>query len=215
MFDSLHILCKEKSIPLFRPVLDKYCKSVPYLFIHKHSDFIKNPPRPNTLLLSYGSALIVKDETLKLYKQAINIHGASPSYPGRDPHHFACYDQKDEYGATAHFMTPLVDSGSIIDTELKKISTHSNSMEYLKLAQDCSWILIERLLETFFLKKDPAQIKNIQWGPKKTKRSDFLEMCKIDPNIRKEEYKKIYKAFQEGIPYKNLSMYLYGHSFKD
>ena len=71
------------------------------------------------LLLSFGTSVIVLGWILaKPDLTAVNIHAASPQYPGRDSHHFAVYDESTQYGETLHWMTEHVDAGSIIDVEL-------------------------------------------------------------------------------------------------
>ena len=45
------------------------------------------------LLVSFGSSIIVPKKILDIKGlTSINIHAASPDYPGRDPHHFAVYN---------------------------------------------------------------------------------------------------------------------------
>src|SRR5688572_2747045 len=61
---------------------------------------------PAAILLSFGTSVIVPDAILRTPGLLpINIHAASPQYPGRDPHHFAAFDGVTEYGATMHLMT--------------------------------------------------------------------------------------------------------------
>jgi methionyl-tRNA formyltransferase len=73
-------------------------------------------------LISFSTSTIVPKWLInKLNGCAVNIHAASPQYPGRDPHHYAIYDQASEYGATMHYMTEKVDDGIIIDVEFFKV----------------------------------------------------------------------------------------------
>src|SRR5262249_229160 len=61
----------------------------------------------DTWLISHSTSVIVPASVLEVLQgRAVNIHAASPRYPGRDPHHFAIYDGAARYGATAHVMTP-------------------------------------------------------------------------------------------------------------
>ena len=44
------------------------------------------------LLLSFGTGVIVPESILLTPGLvALNVHAASPDFPGRDPHHFAAY----------------------------------------------------------------------------------------------------------------------------
>jgi methionyl-tRNA formyltransferase len=70
------------------------------------------------MLLSHSTSVIVPGKLLEPFgERALNIHAASPDYPGRDPHHFAVYDGVRRYGATLHRMARKVDAGAILDVE--------------------------------------------------------------------------------------------------
>lgn len=155
------------------------------------------------LLLSYGTSVIVPKEILESPGLiAINIHAASPDYPGRDPHHFAMYENAKVYGATLHFMTEKVDEGEIIDVELFPVEKDCTLTKLLDGARQCSRKLLERVL--IWLDQNKAlPISDYGWGQVKRTRSDFLRMCHIDDSVCKEELNTRIKAFYvEG--YQNL-----------
>ena len=67
--------------------------------------------KPVDYLFSFKTSIIVAPHLLKRVRRyAVNIHGGTPEFPGRDPHHFAVYHGAKLFGATAHFMNDLVDS---------------------------------------------------------------------------------------------------------
>lgn len=166
------------------------------------------------LLLSFGTSIIVPEAILSVpYLLALNVHAASPLYPGRDPHHFAAYDGATEYGATMHYMTRAVDEGPIVDVELFDVPASVTPSELLARANNAGWSLIARFFERFSEHGAPTPMPGLAWGPRKTTRKMFLELCRIDPAITKEEIKRRLKA--TAIPgFRNLYLDLHGHRFR-
>jgi methionyl-tRNA formyltransferase len=98
-------------------------------------------------LLSFGTRIIVPGTYLERTGLiAANIHAASPSFPGRDPHHYAIYEAVTEYGATLHFMTHKVDEGPIIAIKSFSVSGGDTAISLLEKANECGWQLVEQLL---------------------------------------------------------------------
>ena len=167
------------------------------------------------LLLSFGTGVIVPAWIIeKPDLLAINIHAASPSYPGRDPHHFAIYDAAKEYGATLHYMTRNVDAGPIIDVELFEVPPDISPLNLLNMANQAGWKLIQRFFEAGQLyDMAPIPLSGQSWGEHKSTRKMFLEMCRIEPPISAEEIQRRYKAtFAPG--YQNLYIDLHGYRFR-
>jgi methionyl-tRNA formyltransferase len=168
---------------------------------------------PN-ILLSFGSGVIVPSEILDMPDlMALNVHAASPAYPGRDPHHFAIYDGVSRYGATLHFMTREVDAGPIVDVEMFEVSTDATPFWLLERANEAGLKLIERLFQALKTIKTLPVIEGVGWGPRKTTRKMFLEMCKIDCTLSTEEVKRRMAATKMGN-YRNLYVELHGFRFR-
>ena len=51
---------------------------------------------------------------------------------GWDPHHWACYNQSKNYGATAHLLSEKLDQGKIIDYELNNMVRLATANMYYK-----------------------------------------------------------------------------------
>lgn len=166
------------------------------------------------LLLSFGSGVIVPAWILQTPGLlAVNVHAASPNYPGRDPHHFAVYDGATQYGATMHCMTDSVDAGPIIDTELFDVPADITPSELLDLANKAGWKLISRFFKRYRKVEAPAPVADMKWGQRKSTRKMFLDMCRIDPSMPKEEIERRYKA--TAMPgYRNLYIDLHGYRFR-
>lgn len=146
-------------------------------------------------LISFSTSVIVPAQYLNHPGQvAVNIHAASPDYPGRDPHHYAVYEGAIEYGATMHYMTEKVDAGAIIAVELFSVEATITPRALMLRADACAWILIEKLLSwiqqgTVFPKSDRV------WSAVKRNRKDFLRFCKIEPDMEQTELERRIRAF--------------------
>lgn len=168
----------------------------------------------HNLMLSFGTGVIVPAWILAMPGLlAVNVHAASPQYPGRDPHHFAVYDGATYYGATMHYMTQSVDDGPIIDTELLDVPAGVTPSDLLDLANEAGWKLIKRFFAAYQAQGAPVPLDGLSWGMRKSTRKMFLEMCRIDPSMPKEEIERRYKA--TAMPgYRNLYVDLHGYRFR-
>ena len=147
-------------------------------------------------LLSFGTSVIVPEEILTRYPLgAINIHGASPEFPGRDPHHWAAYSNATSYGATAHRMTKSVDDGEIVDVELRPIEKNLSPIELLEIGNVSAIRLIHRVLEQISSTANVRSKVQCDWAGSKKSRKDFIEITTISPDIAIEELKRRYEAF--------------------
>ncbi|HIF11202.1 MAG TPA: hypothetical protein EYQ81_16100 [Sneathiellales bacterium] len=61
----------------------------------------------DAVLISMSSGVIVPRRMIDRLSAAYNFHGATPTYPGRDPHYWALLDGAAEFGCTAHVMLPI------------------------------------------------------------------------------------------------------------
>lgn len=172
--------------------------------------------QPFALLLSHGTNVIVhKDILARPGVTAINVHAASPAYPGRDPHHFAVYDGVSRYGATMHFMTDRVDAGPIIDVDEFPVTPEMGPKDLLDQANEASRRLIERL---FIMVKcgglgsvRPSQ--TLTWCGQKRTRKDFQALCRITPAMSEAEFRRRLKAV--AMPgHRNLTIELHGYLFR-
>lgn len=166
------------------------------------------------LLLSFGMGTIVPRWILDRPSLiALNVHAASPQYPGRDPHHFAVYDGAKEYGATLHYMTQSVDAGPIVDVELFDVPPAVTPSALLDLAREASFVLIRRFFQLYVEYGAPKQMDGMVWGARKSTRKMFLELCRIDPAMPKEEIERR-KMATEMPGYRNLYIDIHGYRFR-
>jgi methionyl-tRNA formyltransferase len=166
------------------------------------------------LLLSFCTGVIVAPEILERPGLvAVNVHGAPPSYPGRDPHHFAAYEDAQEYGATLHVMTRQVDQGPILRVSTEPVPSPSAPVDLLHLGIRHGTQLALRFLEDFAASGLPAPDPALRWTGPVRRRSDFLALCRIEPGIERREFERRLRA--TAMPgHDNLVMVLHGRSFR-
>tara|TARA_B100000686_G_C16632441_1_gene885449 strand:- start:108 stop:770 length:663 start_codon:yes stop_codon:yes gene_type:complete len=165
------------------------------------------------LLISYGTSVIVPKWIIeKPTLSSVNLHAASPKYPGRDPHHFAVYEGATTYGATLHYMAATVDSGPIIDVDLFGVLKDSKPVDLLYNANESALKLLEKYIPQFLNGNIPEPNMQFKWEGKKRSRKDFLDLCEIRPGISEAEFQRRLQACQmEG--YENLFTEIRGHRF--
>lgn len=165
------------------------------------------------ILLCFSHSLIVPREILDYYDgRAYNIHSASPDYPGRDPHHWAAYDGVTRYGATCHVMTERVDAGEIVDVEWFDASRTDSPFQLLARANEAAFRILERIGPKLQRGEALTPI-DVAWGGKKRSRADFKAICRLRPDMSREEFDRIYRAF-DGGPHDNLTVEIHGRTFR-
>jgi methionyl-tRNA formyltransferase len=165
------------------------------------------------MLLSHSTSVIVPGKLLERFgERALNIHAASPDYPGRDPHHFAAYDGVRRYGATLHRMTRKVDAGEILDVEWFDVPIKALPAQLLRDANDAAARLARRLFERLATGASVHSPLTLQWGARKTTRADFLALCRLDPAMSRDEAERRMRAVS--VPgRKNAWVELWGRRF--
>lgn len=125
-------------------------------------------------LLTFITGVIVPHSILESYARKYNFHPASSAFPGRDPHHWACYNAATEFGAVAHVMTALVDDGAIVGALTVGAPNNSTPADYHKIGDTAVNALFVALAPTMATEEIPAI--GIKWGQKR-KRADLISLC--------------------------------------
>lgn len=157
-------------------------------------------PEPD-ILVSYLSPWIVPSEVLKMVKLAsVNFHPGPPAYPGSGCTNFAIYNNEPEFGVTAHYMLPGVDSGDIL-----KVSRFEMLPSYSVM--DLTIRCYEEIINIFpeVMKKviegDLSADQNEKWSRKPYTRRELDELCRITIDMSEEEVKRRVKAtYYPGMP---------------
>lgn len=149
-------------------------------------------------LIGYGTGLIVPAEIIQQFQRAYNFHGASPLYPGRDPHHWAAYEGARQFGATAHVMTALVDDGPIVGSLLKTVPEGATPDDYRTIGEQTMEELFSQVAP--LMAKGPLAPTGIKWGLNKRARSHTIAMCTFD-GLDEAEIAKRRSAFKGFEPH--------------
>lgn len=150
---------------------------------------------PPQILISFGTGVIVPEAVLDPPGLiAVNVHAASPSYPGRDPHHFAVFDGASEYGAALHVMTRQVDAGPILDVEMFDVDRAWAPIELLRRANEAGFTLLRRLFTVWRSTGRQPVPTGTAWGPHRYTRKEFLALGRIDCGMTAEEVHRRLKA---------------------
>lgn len=169
---------------------------------------------PPTVLLSFCTGVIVPARFLALPGLiALNIHSAPPTYPGRDPHHFASYEDAPDYGATLHFMVAAVDQGPIVRVSTEPVRPGMAPAELLAIGIRHGEKLGMECLQDLMRSGPPEPDPTMKWAGRVRRRRDFLELCSIRPDISQEEFERRLRA--TSMPgYANLKVLLHGRTFR-
>jgi methionyl-tRNA formyltransferase len=208
------LLMPKKNASSFKRNTKNSCIKIKTIWVDSLDSLIKAFSKQIDLLISFGTSVVVPRAILMQPSlTAINIHAASPRYPGRDPHHFAIYDKVKKYGATLHYMTNNVDAGPIVDVEVFSVCKGTTPSELLELANRAGWKLIRRFLRSYALHGPPEPISGIRWGKKKSTRKKFLELCRVTPSMSAKEIHHRHNATT--MPgYRNLYVEFAGLQFR-
>ncbi|MEO8542835.1 MAG: formyltransferase family protein [Burkholderiaceae bacterium] len=166
------------------------------------------------LLISFGFGEVVPIGMLRQPSLlAFNIHAAPPGYPGRDPHHFAAYDDVSQYGATLHYMSAVVDQGPIVDVELGSVPSHSKPLDLFDYGNAAGLRLASRFLDSFDPELPPRTNASHAWSKQVRKRRDFHALCKVDSSMSPAEFSRRRRA--AAMPgYANLWTEVHGIAFR-
>jgi len=182
MFSHLTVLTLEVFKPHIYTLMDKYCGSIRYNFAfdrpmledvlaHHHVGC-------HSMLLSFGTGVIVKGEELSQFGLCVNVHPAPPEYPGLHPHAFAFADHAKTYGVTAHVMEERVDQGPILMRESFAVNPLWSEDELLGEAVVKSFDVMEELLKSIFIHKIIPPELSLVWGEKRCTQKTYDQLRK-------------------------------------
>lgn len=85
----------------------------------------------------------------RLYGRAINIHHSFlPSFKGARPYHQAWERGVKLIGATAHYVTPDLDEGPIIDQETERVSHAMSAEDFVAAGRDIESRVLARAVKS-------------------------------------------------------------------
>lgn len=167
-------------------------------------------------IFAFQSYFIIPKEILDNAKISINIHPASPEYPGSGGPAWAIYDGAKYYGCTAHVMNERIDNGEILKVKRFNILDTDNITSLLSRAKLNAVILFYEMVEDLFINRKTIddfllENKHEKWIGLDRKIHQVNKMRFIDPNIELDEFEKRIKAFHsENYP---LTLTLHNKKF--
>jgi methionyl-tRNA formyltransferase len=140
----------------------------------------------------------------------INFHPASNQYPGVGSAAYAIYNDDDDIGVTAHYISAEIDSGPIIH-QLKFPRDREISVEKLYYyALECSLIQLEQVATILETVNELPMVD--VWRKKAVTREEFEKWKIITVTSSREEVSRKIKALKHS-KYPGPYVDLHGHRF--
>jgi len=109
------------------------------LYIEKRADLV---------VLARYMQILSNDLSSKLYGHVINIHHSFlPSFKGAKPYHQAHERGVKIIGATAHYATPDLDEGPIIEQETERVSHALSPDDFIAVGRDTESRVLARAVK--------------------------------------------------------------------
>ena len=97
------------------------------------------------IILARYMQILTEDLSNKWFGKCINIHHSFlPSFKGANPYEQAFSKGVKLIGATAHFVTPDLDEGPIIEQNIERISHYDNIDDLIRKGNDIESIVLAR-----------------------------------------------------------------------
>jgi len=104
--------------------------------------------RVELVVLARCMQVLSNDLCRRLAGRAINIHHSFlPSFKGAKPYHQAHRRGVKLIGATAHYVTPDLDEGPIIEQDLARVSHAQSAEDYTAIGRDIESIVLARAVK--------------------------------------------------------------------
>jgi formyltetrahydrofolate deformylase len=93
---------------------------------------------------------ILSGDFLRQAPQVINIHHSFlPAFPGASPYHQAFSRGVKIIGATAHFVTEVLDDGPIIDQDVCRVSHRDSVEDMVRKGKDLEKVVLARAIHLY------------------------------------------------------------------
>lgn len=104
--------------------------------------------RIDLVVLARYMQVLSEDLCLKLAGRAINIHHSFlPSFKGAKPYHQAHMRGVKLIGATAHYVTPILDEGPIIEQEVARVDHAMSPDDLINVGRDVECQVLARAVK--------------------------------------------------------------------
>ena len=169
---------------------------------------------PGCRLIAFTTPVIVPGALLRqLDFPAYNVHPGPPTYPGTQPESFAVYEGASRFGATLHEMVARVDEGPIAAVTWFDVTPGTARMALAQLAYEAAVKLFADYAPRIATATQPLPHIGEAWQGPKRRKADFEAMCRLPPDIGRQELERRYLAFGQG-PQNQLFTELHGRRFQ-
>lgn len=104
--------------------------------------------RVDLIILARYMQILSDDIARRLYGRVINIHHSFlPSFKGARPYHQAHVRGVKLIGATAHYVTPDLDEGPIIEQEVARVNHTHTADEMVNIGRDTECRVLSRAVQ--------------------------------------------------------------------
>lgn len=164
------------------------------------------------IIISFLNSYIFSGAELERAGKAYNIHPSSPEHPGQDPQHWTLYDGTLVCGATLHLMVPSVDAGPVLDVAERSVAPSSRHEEIDRQSENMALALLFRRLDDIL--SGSLKPNGRQWSlDRRRKRSDFIDICRITPDIEPDELDRRIRCFHSPTYRNRLQTEIHGRRF--
>jgi formyltetrahydrofolate deformylase len=103
--------------------------------------------QPDLVVLARYMQVLSNDLAGKLAGRCVNIHHSFlPGFKGARPYHQAHRRGVKLIGATAHFVTPELDEGPIIEQDIERVNHHDTPEDLIRIGRDIERRVLARAL---------------------------------------------------------------------
>jgi len=190
-------------------------RTIPVSVVTTKAELIACPAlkAPGARLVAFCSSTVVPRAVLDgLDGPAYNFHPGPPEIPGLFPSVWAIYHGHRRFGVTAHVMYPKVDTGPIVAVERYDLEDGVSRLNVDIMAREAVYRLFGDAAAALTTSDVPLAHRDIQWSGRCFTRRDFNALCRITPDIAKEEFDLRLRALGEG-PEHALTVHLHGRDF--
>ena len=162
--------------------------------------------------ISFLNPFVFRDEHLERAGRSYNIHPSTPLHPGQDPQHWTIYQGTFMAGATLHLIERQVDAGPILDVAEIHVPPDTAPPEINRQSENMALALLFGRLDDILA--GSLQPIDRQWaGENRRKRSDFVSMCQITPDIDPSELDRRIRSFHVPTYRNRLQTTIHGQRF--
>ena len=162
--------------------------------------------------ISFLNPFVFRDEHLERAGKSYNIHPSSPLHPGQDPQHWTIYQGTFVAGATLHLIERRVDAGPILDVAEISVTRDATPVEIDRQSENIALAMLFKRLDDML--SGALEPIDRQWSDEnRRRRSDFVSICQIAPDIDPEELERRIRCFHVSTYRNRLQTTIHGHRF--